>query len=276
MKSESDIPQHQRGSVLIAAIIFAMVAFTLLGSLLPTYMTDYRMSVRNRHVSTAFSLAEAGGEEAIWAIYEYGWDTTAWDSDNDWKKIIGPDGNYYTRRVTFPNVSLGGPYTGYAKVAVKEPVLGDPMEVVAQGIVVDGAGNEYVDQIVEVDTSMFNPAQGFIAKDVLDLGSGTIAGSTNTDNYNTIAAALALIDNLIVLGSLNFDADAINIDGTNKKIKLGMIPANVFKVLTGGDSASEIRSNYFGTITEVETNFSASFPKIDHPQATGNNGPGAF
>ncbi|GHC06325.1 hypothetical protein [Cerasicoccus arenae] len=268
--------QSGSGSMLIAAIIFAMVAFMMLGTVLPSYLTDYRTSVRNRLLSSAFALAEAGGEEAIWSAYQNGWDVDAWKADADWKAITGADGEtYYVRRVYFPNVSLGGTYTGYAKVAIKEPVRGESMEVVAQGIIIDEKGNDYINQIVQVDTNMLKPFVGFVSEDTLDLGSGTTVSATNTDNFPTIAEALADRDSNGVVGSLSTSSNSVQLANSNQKTPANVSAFQIGTVITGASVFSDAVS-YSGTVLNQTSNYTASFPSIEHPSASGNNGPTSF
>ncbi len=262
--------------MLIAAIIFSIVAFIMLGTMLPSYLNDYRTSIRNRLYSSAFALAEAGGEEAIWSAYRNGWEVSDWKNDGDWTAIQGPDGDtYYVRRVEFNGVDLGAGYTGYAKVAVREPVIGQPLEVMAQGIVVDPVGNDYLNQIVQVNTDQLKPFVGFIAKDSLDLGSGTIIGATNSDDYPSIIDALNNRDSDGVVGSLSTDSNSVSLSSSNKKTQANMTAFLIGNVLTGANVFSDAVS-YNGTINNQTTNYTASFPSVDHPAASGNNGPGLF
>ncbi len=266
----------QRGSMLLAAILFAMVAFIMLGTMLPSYLTDYRASIRNRLYSTAFNLAEAGAEEAIWAAYDHRWDLTAWAADTDWAVISDAKGNsYFTRRVTFPNASLGDGYTGYAKVAVRVPSGSNELELISQGIVLDSSGNEVVDRIIEVDADELRPFVGFVAKDTLDLGSGTIISATNTDDHATISDALDARDSDGVVGSISTSDGSITLANSNTKTQANMTALQIGTVLTGSNIFSDAVS-YNGNILNQETNFSASFPPISHPSASGNNGPAAF
>lgn len=270
------LPTKRRGSMLIAAIIFSIVAFMMLGTMLPSYLNDYRTSIRNRLYSSAFALAEAGGEEAIWSAYRNGWEISDWKNDGDWTSIQGPDGDtYYVRRVEFSGVDLGAGYSGYAKVAVREPVIGQPLEVMAQGIVVDPDGKDYLNQIVQVNTDQLKPFVGFIAKDGLDLGSGTIVGATNSDDYPSIIDALNDRDSDGVVGSLSTDANSVSLSSSNKKTQANMTAFLIGNVLTGANVFSDAVS-YNGTINNQTTNYTASFPSIDHPAASGNNGPGLF
>lgn len=270
------LPTKRRGSMLIAAIIFSIVAFIMLGTMLPSYLNDYRTSIRNRLYSSAFALAEAGGEEAIWSAYRNGWEVSDWKNDGDWTAMQGPDGHtYYVRRVQFSGVDLGAGYTGYAKVSVREPVIGQPLEVMAQGIVVDPDGNDYLNQIVQVNTDQLKPFVGFIAKDSLNLGSGTIVGATNSDDYPSIIDALNNRDSDGVVGSLSTDSNSVSLSSSNKKTQANMTAFLIGNVLTGANVFSDAVS-YNGTINNQTTNYTASFPSVDHPAASGNNGPGLF
>ncbi|WP_309400408.1 hypothetical protein [Cerasicoccus maritimus] len=262
--------------MLLAAIICAMVAFLIIGTMLPSYISDYRTSVRNRLYSSAFAMAEAGGEEAIWSAYRNRWDIDSWKNDGDWSAITGPDGDtYYVRRVAFDGVDLGAGYTGYAKVAVKEPVPGQQLEVMAQGIVMDHEGNDYLNQIIQVDTDQLKPFVGFIAKDSLNLGSGTILGAVNTNDYPTIIDALNNRDSDGVVGSLSTDNNSIVLSSSNQKTQANMIAFVIGNVLTGANVFSDAVS-YNGTINNQTSNYTASFPSVDHPSASSNNGPGLF
>lgn len=265
-----------RGSMLIAAIMFALVCFLMIGTMLPSYMTDYRTAIRNRLLSSAFALAEAGGEEAIWSAYRNGWDVDAWKNDADWTAITGPNGDtYYVRYVQFANVSLGGEYSGFTKVAVKEPVQFQNLEVIAQGIILDGAGAPVMNQIVQIDTDELKPFVGFIAKDTMDLGSGTIVSATNTDNYGSIIDALNDRDSDGIVGSLSTSNSSILLSNSNQKTQANMAAFQIGTVLTGANVFSDAVS-YSGAIQNQTTNYTANFPSVEHPSANGNNGPASF
>ncbi|MEO0795995.1 MAG: hypothetical protein AAFX93_12575 [Verrucomicrobiota bacterium] len=266
----------KRGSVLIAAILFTMVAFIMVGTMLPAYMGDYRMAVKNRLLSSSFALAEAGGEEAIWSAYQNGWDTAMWDADRDWTKKLGPDGAYYyVRRVQFPGVTLGGEYTGYAKVAVKEPVEGQEMEVIAQGIVVDGSGADILNQIVQIDTDQLKPFIGFVSKDTMDLGSGTILAATNTNDFASVPDALNGRDSDWQGGSLSTSDNSVLLSSSNSKTQAGMTALQIGNVLTGASVFGDAVT-YNGNIVSQTTNYTANFPSVEHPSSSGNNGPSLF
>lgn len=262
--------------MLIAAIIFAMIAFMMLGTMLPSYLTDYRASVRNRLYSTAFSLAEAGAEEAVWAAYNNRWDVSAWSGDADWSVVTDAKGNsYYCRRVQFPGVDFGGGYTGYAKVAVGKPNLNQNLEFYSQGIILDSNGDEVLSRTIRVDADEFRPFMGLFGRELVDLGSGTTVSATNSDNFPTVADALSVRDNDIMIGSPSTADNSILLGNANMKAVGGMTPFQIDTVMTGSNVFADA-VQYSGNILNQETNFSASFPPIAHPSASGNNGPAAF
>lgn len=277
MKDTRYTPHCARGgSMLIAAIIFAMLAFLMIGTMLPSYVTDYRTSVRNRLYSAAFSLAEAGVEEAIWSAYNNRWDVNSWNGDGSWQLVTDAQGNsYYCQRVQFPGVTFGGGYTGYAKVAVGQPSSGQNLELYSQGVILDGSGNEVLTRVIKVDADELRPFMGFVAKDSIDLGAGTTLGSVNTDDYATIALALSNRTSDSKVGSPSTSNGSIKLGNSNSKATANITPFEIGSVMTGANVFSDAVS-YNGNILNQETNFSASFPPISHPSASGNNGPSAF
>jgi len=73
------------GSALVIALTFACIITFGIAGILPLVLTDWKLSSRISGQEAAFSLAESGLEEAIWAILEFGEDESAWTS-NGWNE----------------------------------------------------------------------------------------------------------------------------------------------------------------------------------------------
>ena len=109
----------RRGSVLLITMILTLGLAIFLGSFVKLAMSAYKFSNRSFHSNGCIDLAEAGLEEALFALNNTDW--TGWTSSSGHMSL------------TIPNVALGQGNTGTIKVKVFDYATAASPRIVAEG-----------------------------------------------------------------------------------------------------------------------------------------------
>lgn len=257
-------PRARRGSVLIVAMLLTAMLALVLASYFNLSLTSSRQTRRTFDRNTAFHLAEAGVEEAVWSFNQSlagsaaawdGWDTdgfAAWRRFNDFTLTTGSTG---TLKVYASNTQTSG----------------SSLPVVVAESTVDTAGTGPVSQMIEVTLrrrSYFS--NGLTAREKLVFrGSNTSFDSWDSDpdrnpatppvDYNSSTRA---DHGGIASASLESTAMLVN-------------QATVYGYVSTGGASPEVGKNGLigpfgtepGTIdsSRVATDFNASFPFFPAP-----------
>ena len=128
--------RNERGSILIMAMIFATIAAIGIGSYIRLAATEMRMAHTQFYSNASLNLAEAGIEEALYAINRKDWSGQGWGS--------GPTSQDREKR--FENIDLGAGANGEFIVRVLRHTSGDPT-VIAEGRVFTSGGRTISKQI---------------------------------------------------------------------------------------------------------------------------------
>ena len=144
------------GAFIIVAIFFAAAIGLMISSFLMMTNSEYKMSARAMLSNSSLTLAEAGAEEAFWAL-----------NNDDWSSWT-ESGNYAFKRVS--DFDLGSNKTGNFSVVV-EDYLANPT-ILVEGRVQPTIGAESFRQLrIELSgRSLF--ANGMVSKNTLTLASG--------------------------------------------------------------------------------------------------------
>lgn len=206
----------RRGSALIVAIVFSMIVMFGLAGLLPMLLSDWKLSTRISSLEAAFSLAESGVDEAIWAVLEYA------EIDSDWEAAGWTDGgNYWHKEWTLSalssdlgeNFKLDDGRVGLFRV-VAEKAENSVVHVVSQGVVTGGkfvgSGFEVV-RYVETQFRRPNPAgYGLVARSSLNFN-----GRPEFDRYDSSLFPFVYSDGLNSISQNDYEdllAAAPNVD----------------------------------------------------------------
>jgi hypothetical protein len=114
--------RNKTGSIMVVAMIFATIAAVGIGSYLRLVAAEMRFANAQFYSNASLNLAEAGVEEALYAINRKAW------SDEDW----GPGPRLIDREKRFENIDLGAGATGEFIVRVLNFSGSNPM-VIAEG-----------------------------------------------------------------------------------------------------------------------------------------------
>ncbi len=136
MKTNKRDYRDDRGSILIMAMIFATIAAIGIGSYIRLAATEMRMANTQFYSNASLNLAEAGIEEALYAINRKEWSGQGWGT--------GPTSQDREKR--FENVDLGAGANGEFIVRVLGYRSGDPT-VIAEGRVFSSGGRMISKQI---------------------------------------------------------------------------------------------------------------------------------
>jgi Tfp pilus assembly protein PilX len=178
------LPRQPRGAVLIVALLITALIALALGSYLTLNLSTSRLARQSYQQSTAFHLAEAGAEEAVWSFNQANAHNPSawggWTTQNAaaWRKFSGFD--------------YGGNTTGAVKVYVNNtsPGASDRPSVVALASI-ESPGTPPATRMIAVTLSRRSYfANGIVARDTLRFsGLNTSVDSWNSDPDNDAATA---------------------------------------------------------------------------------------
>ena len=256
--------RSRRGSVLIVAMLVTAMLALVLGSYFNLSLTSSRQTRRTFDRDTAFHLAEAGIEEAIWSYNQkLSGSASAWDGWNTdgaaaWKK--------------FADFTLTTSSTGSVKVyaSTTSPSASTKPVVVAESTVQTGTANP-VTQMIEVTLrrrSFF--ANGLTARQqLLFRGTNTSFDSWDSDPDNdpstpAVDYGAATRNDLGGIASASVDSTAALINH-----------ASIYGYVSTGGAAPQVGNDGLigsfaaapGTVdpARVATDFNASFPAVTAP-----------
>jgi len=226
--------QHsQRGSVLMVAMILGLALALLAGSYVSLSLKALTAADRSFHYNTAFNLAEAGVEEALWALNHSDWSKRAWvDTGTD--RVL-------TGSFASPDVTAANGVGGYFNVYVAQAEGGAPI-ITAEAVVHPFYGGLIRKQIrvTARNGNLFMPP--FTAITSLDLNGGEIDSYRMADgNY---ATAVRRYETTVASPTLTIG----NID-------IGS-PADIYGYVTvgvGTANAGSFISSIKGSVTGADT-----------------------
>jgi hypothetical protein len=148
----------RRGSVLLLTIILIIGLSVFLGSFLKIAMGTIKLSDRTFYSNGCVNLAEAGLEEALYALNNADW--TGWTSS----------GGNMSKAIY--NISMGRGATGTVKVRINNYATSLTPTVVAEGRANLSTGPDVIKQVeIEASTKSFW-ANGIVAKDTVTFSGG--------------------------------------------------------------------------------------------------------
>ncbi len=192
MKNKSFPIDKNRGSALVAAVIFALLAGALVGSFLKLSTNEYRSASSAFYYNSLLNLAEAGAEEAAWRLNNDDWDT--WDEKNALHQV---------KQYTDLNI---GPYVAGDISVLAINYDSDTPTLIVEGKTQLPSSRSILKQIeIELSKrSLF--ANGLTAKDTLtfsggvakvdsyDSGDGDYDSFFNRNDNGSIASMSVIID----------------------------------------------------------------------------------
>lgn len=172
---------RKRGSALIAAFLFSMFVFIILGSLMPMVVNDYESSVQNRLYNMAYGAAEAGADEVMWSLNNNRFDATAWN-DEGWEEGEDFYGDlYWARELRIPedgqaseDDAYGGDHQAVIRMVVSKPdenSTSHQYAVYAKAVVTDSRTGRSSSKVISFTAELSPPFRGLVVKNELKYNS---------------------------------------------------------------------------------------------------------
>jgi len=259
--------RHDRGSVLIVALILAALIGIALVSYLQLSNSSLNLSQRNFYDNSAMNLAEAGLERALYCVNrnQVSGDslTAAWPTGDGWTTNTST----HKATATFSGFAVGPNTTGSVKVYVANYDLVGPVTMVAQSTVSQPNGIRPLSKFIEVTLANRNMFAGLVAKNSITADSNLRVDSWISTNPSTFAftpygSAVARANGPIGV-----------VSASNGALNLGDNPTIYGTVNTGGGSVSKSGSAKLSNVVGgtgwspalVNTGFTYVFPTITVP-----------
>lgn len=262
--STSKARSTQSGSALIISIIFSTVIIFGLASLLPMILNDWKSNARASAQEVAFSLAESGIEEAIWAVKEYAdtdqhWIDAGWSEDS-----VNQQFWYKEWSLADITASIGESYdldesrTGSFRVIVQK-TGNSRVSIISQGIVRGGANvtsDFEVARIIETEFRRPNPfGYGLIARDALDFNGRPFFDSYDSREFPYNYAFGINSGDEVTVGSVS--------DNT---VKLDLGNSSIYGDLATGSEYEAVDPRSGSTVTgDMIWEFDMDFPIVEKP-----------
>ncbi|MEZ5275282.1 MAG: hypothetical protein R3F07_02740 [Opitutaceae bacterium] len=245
----------RRGSVLLVTMILTLGLAIFLGSYVKMAMGSYQLSTRSFYSNSCLNLAEAGLEEALFALNNSDW--TGWTANS----------GHMNR--TISGINLGSGNTGQIRVRVFDYATDPSPRIVSEGLANLNSGPALRKQVeITVSRKSFF-ANGIVAKDTVEFKGGN-AYVDSFDSSDPAASTGGLYDfakrkDNGSVGSVLVTSDAVSISN-----------AEIWGYVATGGSAPTVGSNgkIHGADTpsgvdvdtnRIRTDFTASFDSVTAP-----------
>ncbi|MDF3058786.1 MAG: hypothetical protein K0R17_3001 [Rariglobus sp.] len=193
---------RRRGSVLIVALIFALVIAISLGSFLQLANGATKISYRTHYLGVAMNTAETGLEQAMWEIN---------NSAATWSGWTSP-GTAGAHRTTFDLGKVEGGATATVKVYAQEKVGTAPAWIVARAIVTPTTGSPIEKWVKVTLQKRSRGGVGGLGRDgITSSGNQVVMGSWNSDpdkdpSTPPLPFSAALLNDAMPLATTSIDA----------------------------------------------------------------------
>ncbi len=241
-----------RGSMLIAAMLFAIGIAIVLGSYLALGRTTLKVAHRSYFANDATNLAEAGLEEALYRFNLMGTGTAVATAWTGWT-ISGANASY-----TLPTFNRDQNAVGVVKVYVigYNGSTSVPM-IISQATITPFDGGAPVMKTVQLELNYdFAPHYGLVALSGLTFNNTAFADSFNSNPSNSPTGPWAAYP-----GTGATSKNTTVVLAGSVTVATGQIKGDL---KLGAGVATPAASKYTGTVT---TSFSAQFPMPVYPTA---------
>ena len=245
----------ERGSMLLAAMLFATGIAIVLGSYLTLSRTSLKVAHRTFFANDAANLAEAGLEDALYSFNLMAGGTTPATAWSGWTI------SSTNAMRTLPTFNRDQNAVGVVKVYVKGYDGSDALPyVVSQATVTPFDGSAPVTKTVHLMISLI---AGTASPGLVGLNGVSLTGGTFADSYVSNPTNSATGPWLVYLSSIaRSNASVVALAGS-ASIGGGQINGNFY---LGAGVTAPNSSKVTGTIT---TNYTATFPFPTYPTAAG-------
>ncbi len=253
--------RSQRGSVLIAFLIFSAILALVIGTLLPSMVTDFKMNSRSYLQIAGLAIAESGAEEGFWALNHLG-DVSEWTNDG-WTEA--KSGRLMIKEFTIQSGS-GDPFTlsndRKARIRVVVEPGANSSRIYSEGVILDADDNVLARDVVELVSQISSPFMGLIAKDSINFN-----GQPQFDSYDSSVFPYSYSSGInsgsnVTVGSINDASGSVDIGN-----------ADVYGNVVSGDDdplvSGAVSVNNGNISGDVIGGFNMVFPDVPVPDTTG-------
>ncbi len=265
-------PSHsRRGSVLVVAMIFAVIIAISLASYLELSVTSYRLSQRSFYANAAMDLVDMGLEQGMWSLNQADW----------------TGGGFAARGSTYPNqwqgtfptgatgyYSYPGNVKGQVKVWVDNSVANPHIVAKATIFFNNGATLVKEAEIYSKRDSYFN--NGLVAKNSITFsGNNAQVDSWNSNPANTSGTYIPYSSSVATdsgkVGSTSVQVDSISVSNANIYGYAAIGSSSLSGISVGPNGLVGPYGTPNGTIdtTHVTYDFTTSFPDATAPTTSG-------
>lgn len=261
--------QSRRGSVLLVAMILAVVIAISLGSYLQMSVTSYRLSQRSFYSNAAMDLVDTGLEQALWS-----------QNNSDWTGAGFSQRSGYTDQWqgTFPTATTDFTFNGNVKGQVKVWVdtSGSTPHAVSEAIITLGDGSTLMKEaeIYMKRDSYFN--NGLVAKNSITFsGNNAQVDSWNSNPTNTVGTFIPYSSSVATdagqVGSTSVQVDSVSVSNANIYGYAAIGTSDLSGISVGPNGLVGPYGTPNGTIdtTHVTYDFTTSFPDVSAPTTSG-------
>lgn len=254
MKSFKKHPR-KKGSILLVTMILALALAVFVGSFIKLAMGSYRLSQRSFFSNSTLNLAEAGLEEAIYALNNADW--SGWTAS----------GGDMVRTIT--GLPIATNRTGQIKVKVFNYATSTQPRIVAEGLADIGSGPPITKQIeAKVGKKSFW-ANGMVAKDTVEFKGG-VASVDSYDSSDPTYSTGGLYDPLKnkdngSVGSTAVTTDAVSISNSDIWGTVSTAGTAPSVGPTGSIMGLDTPSGITVDPNRIRTDFKANFDLPDSP-----------
>lgn len=255
----------RRGSVLIVAMILAVIIAVSLASYLQTSVTSYRLSQRSFFANAALDLADAGMEHAIWSKNSDTWSGAGFSQrsgyTNQWQGTFPSATTYY---------DFGNNVKGQVKVWVDDNASSP--HGVAEAVITLGDGTSLIKEAelyMKRDSYFSN---GLVAKNSITFsGNNAEVDSWNSNPSNTsgvyIPYSSAVATDSGKVGSTSVSVDSISVSNANIYGFAAIGTSDLTGISVGPNGLVGPYGTTGGTINadRVTYDFTTSFPDVTEP-----------
>ena len=250
-KNQNSKLRPDAGGTIIVALFFTTALALVLGSVLRLALHEFRMSERAFLMNATLNLAEAGGEEAIWALNSGDW--TGWEQT----------GNFASKPVS--NFDLGGGKSGVVLVIIED------YQNTAPTVFLEGSANTPLGSSVSRQVKIELAPRGVFANGLTR--KDEIIFSGNAMDFDSYDSALGPYDPFLNR------SDQITVASTTVTGIVNLSNSDIYGYLATGGTTPEFgpQAKVYGVTTppavnidpdRVTTDFTANLPNVQEPSMT--------
>ncbi len=263
MSFSTYINRHQRsGSAILAVVLFVLFAVTVLATLMPSMITEYKSNIRNRLLTVAVGVSEYGCRQAVWGLNNYETDEE-W-TNGGWTISTEDDGDtialkeYAIAQNGDSTYTLDDGETARVRIIMRNVSLMN-VEIISESTVY--RNDMEVKQMVTMRISKTTPFMGLIAKDSLTFNGQPSFNSFNSNVFPYTYTYGVNTGQSVTVGSISTSSGSVDLGN-------GHVYGNVVSGASDPIDSGAVSGGK--TITgAIVGDFYMDFPDVETPDTSG-------